>query len=208
MEVLAEYGEDGSIEREYVYGMGLISMERGGNSYYYHTDHLGTVRFLTDEQGNRVESYDYDAFGNLLTPPSSFNTHLYTGEDWDGETSLLYLRARYYKPEVGRFISRDPVGYRGGMNLYVYVGNNPLNRADLKGTGIAFGLYEVCMSLKPGESIWIVLELIPPADFSLCTPGIGYNIWIRRFSNLWIPCIYVIIPIIVPIEHPCCDRVT
>ena len=131
VQVLAEYGDNGSIEKEYVYGMRLISMERGGESYYYHTDHLGSVRFLTGERGERTQSYDYDAFGNLLTPPSSFNTRLYTGEDWDGEVGLLYLRARYYKPEVGRFVSRDPVNKSD--NLYIYVHNNPLRWTDPTG---------------------------------------------------------------------------
>jgi RHS repeat-associated protein len=59
----------------------------------------------------------------------------YTGREWDPETGLYYYRARYYDPKVGRFISEDPIGFRGGVNFYSYVGGNPINRLD------PFGLY-------------------------------------------------------------------
>ena len=58
------------------------------------------------------------------------NPYLFTGRRYDSDTALYYYRARYYSPELGRFISADPIGYLGGLNLYAYVGNNPLNWID------------------------------------------------------------------------------
>lgn len=107
-------------------------MEKEGREYFYHTDHLGTVRFLTNSKGSRADSYDYDAFGNLLSTPQTKNTRLYTGEDRDAQTRLLYLRARYYRPDMGRFLSRDVIGPYN-KNFYPYVWNNPVRFADLTG---------------------------------------------------------------------------
>ena len=60
--------------------------------------------------------------------------YTYTGREWDKETGLYYYRARYYDPMEGRFISKDPIGFRGGdVVLYGYVHNNPINRKDPKG---------------------------------------------------------------------------
>jgi len=58
---------------------------------------------------------------------------LSTGREWDKETGLYYYRARYYDPMDGNFISKDPIGFKGGINLYSYVGQNPINRIDPSG---------------------------------------------------------------------------
>jgi RHS repeat-associated protein len=64
--------------------------------------------------------------------------HTYTGREWDKEPGLYYYRARYYDPMEGRFIAKDSIGFRGGINLYGYVGQNPINYSDPIG-------------LKPGD---------------------------------------------------------
>jgi RHS repeat-associated protein len=61
------------------------------------------------------------------------NTRLYTGREYDKETNLYYLRARYYNSDTGRFMSRDPVGQNDQVNLYTYVANNPLGYTDRDG---------------------------------------------------------------------------
>jgi len=61
------------------------------------------------------------------------NPYLFTGRRLDSETGLYYYRFRYYKSEVGRFLQPDPIGYTGGLNLYTYLGNNPLNWVDPRG---------------------------------------------------------------------------
>ncbi len=60
-------------------------------------------------------------------------TCTYTGREWDKETGLYYYRARYYDPMEGRFVSKDPIGYGGGINFYAYVQNNPINHIDPRG---------------------------------------------------------------------------
>ena len=80
----------------------------------------------------RAATYDYDAFGNTLVEEGEINNPIrYSGEYLDEETGLIYLRARYYDPSVGRFISEDPI--RDGMNWYAYCGNSPVNFYDCNG---------------------------------------------------------------------------
>jgi RHS repeat-associated protein len=86
-----------------------------------------------------VEKYVYDVYGNttIKSPTGSTrstsnygNRFMFTGREYDTETSSYYYRARYYKPSIGRFLQTDTIGYAGGLNLYTYVNNNPLNRID------------------------------------------------------------------------------
>ena len=102
-----------------------------GQDVYYHQDGLNSVKALTDGGGNEMARYDYDAWGNLTTTlPSIANPFTYTGREWDKETGLYYYRARYYDAKVGRFVTKDPIGFAGGINQFVYVGNNPVNFID------------------------------------------------------------------------------
>ncbi|MCL5292151.1 MAG: RHS repeat-associated core domain-containing protein [Actinobacteria bacterium] len=107
---------------------------------YYLYDALGSVTGLTNEKGALTAKYSYNEFG-IPTASSKFgqggersNTYGYTGEDFDQTTGLLYLRARYYSPETGRFIRQDPTpnvfGKTTSQNRYVYVDNNPLAYID------------------------------------------------------------------------------
>jgi len=86
-----------------------------------------------------VEKYSYDVFGavtirdasdQILTTSNFGNCRMFTGREYDTETSLYYYRARYYKPSIGRFLQTDPIGYSGGINLYAYCSNNPLRWRD------------------------------------------------------------------------------
>ena len=93
----------------YVYGNDLIhSLESGGTPSFYHTDGLGSTRLLSDDAGSITDQYSYAAFGATRAHTgSSANEFTFTGEQVDGETGLVFLRARYYDLEVGRFISKD-----------------------------------------------------------------------------------------------------
>ena len=123
----------------YVYGNDLIhSLESGGTPSFYHTDGLGSTRLLTDDTGSITDQYSYAAFGATRTHTgSSANEFTFTGEQVDVETGLVYLRARYYDPEVARFVSPDPwSGHTNNpqtQNPYVYVTNNPLTQIDPSG---------------------------------------------------------------------------
>jgi RHS repeat-associated protein len=94
------------------------------------TDALGSTIALTDATGNIQTQYTYEPFGGT-TPSSttSANSYQFTGRVNDG-TGLYYYRARYYSPRYQQFISEDPLGFRGGINIYMYGGNNPISRID------------------------------------------------------------------------------
>jgi RHS repeat-associated protein len=136
--VLAETDASGNITAYYVYGLGLISkITPSGQTYYYHYDGTGSTIAITDSAGSIVNKYAYDTFGKVLGQTEAIsNPFKYVGKYgvMDDGNGLLYMRARYYDPEVGRFINKDPIGFLGGdLNLYAYVGNNPLNYNDPKG---------------------------------------------------------------------------
>jgi RHS repeat-associated protein len=94
-------------------------------------DALGSTLALTNSSGSTLAQYAYEPFGNtFVTSGSSANSYEYTGRENDG-TGLYFYRARYYDPQLGRFISEDPVEFRGGdANLYGYVWNSPLSFID------------------------------------------------------------------------------
>lgn len=97
----------------YTHGAGIdehLALERNGQSYYYHQDGLGSIEAITDSSKNIVQSYGYDSFGVVKASTSFRNSFIYTGREYDLETSLYYYRARYYDPMDGRFISKDPIG--------------------------------------------------------------------------------------------------
>ncbi len=108
-------------------------------TYHYLKDHQNSIIALTDSSGTVVETYEYDAYGNTkvfdtsgteLTTSSFGNRYAFQGREIDWETGLYYFRARWYDPEIGRWLSKDPIGIRGGLNLYVAFGNNPVNFVD------------------------------------------------------------------------------
>jgi RHS repeat-associated protein len=136
-QVLTE--SDGKGTALYTYGLSRISISdpRKGQMYYQY-DGLGSVRGLTDRKGMTKGLYAYDAFGKPLISASLVdNDFQYTGEQVDDETGLIYLRSRYYDPEIGRFISRDSfAGFDTSpqsLNRYTYVQNNPVRYADPSG---------------------------------------------------------------------------
>ena len=131
-DVLLDLNADWSVATKYLNGEGvdnhLAQTSAVTGVSYYLTDHLGSTAGLTDASGNLVEQLTYDSFGN--SSGSTRTRYGYTGRERDPDTGLMYYRARWYDPEVGRFISEDPIGLAGGINLYAYVGNNPIGFND------------------------------------------------------------------------------
>ena len=110
-----------------------FSMMYDGETYYYVTDGNKNVMSLIDAAGTKVAEYVYDPFGRLLSSTgelAEINPFRFSSEYHDDETGLVYYNYRYYSPELGRWISRDPIEEEGGVNLYAMVGNNPVNRWD------------------------------------------------------------------------------
>ncbi|MDQ6946695.1 MAG: RHS repeat-associated core domain-containing protein, partial [Actinomycetota bacterium] len=118
----------------YVYGPdGPLEQVTGTTPLWMHSDELGSTRALTDSVGTIQATYSYDAYGNLLTNTGTANTALrFAGEYEDAESGQYYLRARYYDPQQGQFISRDPL-LPITREAYSYVSGNPLNAVDPSG---------------------------------------------------------------------------
>ncbi len=110
----------------------IFSRTDSAGTRQFLTDSLGSTLALTDSTGATQAQYIYEPFGNTSAMGSSANPYQYTGRENDG-TGLYFYRARYYNPVFQRFVSEDPIGFRGGMNLYAYVGNNPLAFMDPSG---------------------------------------------------------------------------
>ena len=100
--------------------------------------------------GALLQENRYDPYGNLLSSTSAIrNPLLYTGRELDRETGLYYYRARYYDPDVGRFLTEDPLGFEAGLNFYAYIDNNPVNFTDPMGLQRRGGPRRI----RPGQSL-------------------------------------------------------
>jgi RHS repeat-associated protein len=146
-QVLAETDTSNNLISFYVYdGAGLVAKITPGNQYYfYHYDGLDSTIAITDNVGQVVNTYCYSPEGLVGAQETIPNPFQYVGRfgDMAEGNGLYFMRARYYDPEVGRFINKDPIEYEGGMNLFVYVENNLVNLADLLGLRIEWGAYAI-----------------------------------------------------------------
>jgi len=113
----------------------IVSQRRSTTTSFYHHDALGSTLALTDSGENVTDTYRYYAFGETLTSSgATVNNFRFVGNLGyynEAALALQYLRARYYQPSTGRFVSVDPI--RDGLNWYVYVANNPTNSVDPSG---------------------------------------------------------------------------
>ena len=144
------WGKDLSGSLQGAGGVGglLFAKKRGHgkDAWIYHFDANGNVTEVTDSKGNLLDRYEYDPFGQLLSQPVlSENRYRFSTKPQDAESGFYYYGYRYYDPIDGRWISRDPLGEPGGLNLYWFVENDGINawdylgqckRGDLKVTGL------------------------------------------------------------------------
>jgi RHS repeat-associated protein len=144
-EIVSTGTGSGSVQRTYVHGHSLISQTQllgsptpSWTSSFYGMDGHGSVRFLTNSTGTITDSYDYDAFGNLIRSPGTTpNNYLYAGEQFDPHVGFYYLRARYMNASTGRFwtmdsysgTSHDPIS----LHKYLYANGNAPNLIDPSG---------------------------------------------------------------------------
>ncbi|MGO8792471.1 MAG: RHS repeat domain-containing protein [Terriglobia bacterium] len=132
--VTAELGAGGNLLAYYSQGAGIdepLGISESGGTSYYHADGLGSITALTNGSGQLANSYVYDSFGNLTASTGTItNPFQYTGREFDPETGLYCYRARYYDPNIGRFLSEDPVRFNSVTDFYPYVANNPATMID------------------------------------------------------------------------------
>lgn len=128
----------------YLFGPGIdepLAQSQNSNITFYNVDGLGSVTSLNDSTGAIQQTYTYDAWGNVrATTGTLANPFTYTAREsgQSAEAGLMFYRARYLQPSIGRFISEDPMGFKAGPNFYRYVFNTPIKLNDplgLLGTG-------------------------------------------------------------------------
>jgi len=141
------------------YQPGLWNRLKAGSNYlttYLHNDHLGTLRRTSSVNGTAFASRVFTAFGERL-PGSATDRFGYVGAFGYQRTSIgtgdpfpyLHVGARYYDPSSGRFLQRDPIGIRGGLNVHAYVANVPSLRIDPEGLDIGTGSFHLPPDWKP-----------------------------------------------------------
>ena len=139
--LLAEADAGNTITRYYIYGQGLLAMVTPADELYsYHFDAIGSTIAMTDDSQQIVNAYAYTPFG-IITNKQETITQPFTFVGQHGvmtePNGWYYMRARYYDPHTGRFISQDPLGFDGGdVNLYIYAANNPIVYMDPNGQWI------------------------------------------------------------------------
>ena len=164
----------------YVYGTGLIGQEKDDEYLVYHFNNIGSTEAITDINGEIVERFEYGPYGELLSENKYGIIFLYNGEYGvsTDENGLYYMRARYYNPEIKRFINQDvligTITNSPTLNRYAYVEGNPINLAD------PFGLSPAINWSGLGHGILDVLGLIPGIGFVF---DIANGIWYAAEGN-------------------------
>jgi RHS repeat-associated protein len=194
--VLLEYSSSSSTTY-YVYGRELLYTVDGVTPHYLHSDGLGSVIAGTDGSGAKEITLNYDAFGFLTggSWSSWWPTRQYTGEETDSiygsmYASIVYLRARYYDPLTGRFISRDPVPPdldETQNNCYLYVHNNPMTHTDPSGEygfiddALLFGIGAVNGVIGQGIGDVISGNRSPVSHYVASALGGGVGLWSAEY---------------------------
>ena len=146
-QVVADLDEAGNVLRSYVWGEGidrLLAVKIGSRTYTALTDLQGTVWGYADEGGNVVAKWTYDAWGNVLSEEIAASAtelravrYRFQGRERSAVTGLTNFRMRWYDAVTGRWLSKDPIGLSGGLNLYAFCYGNSVNFIDDGGMAVA-----------------------------------------------------------------------
>lgn len=167
--VWADFDDGGVVLARYLFGdiidEVLARYQPTDGTAWYLTDNVGTIRDIVDAAGDLLNHIDYDSFGQIIAQSNAAvgDRFTYTGREWDAETGLYYYRARYYDPQLGKFISTDPIGFAAGdANLYRYVSNSPITRIDPSGqttvapySVMAHASYSLAMGVTGAAFGWV-----------------------------------------------------
>ena len=143
---IAEYDANDNLQKTYTWQPIRpdvpLWVKDGANYYYYIVDGNKNVRSMVDVSGNEVAQYDYNPFGKIVASNGIYkdvNVYRFSSEYHDDETGLVYYNYRYYDADLGKWLSRDALGEKGGYNLYVMVSNNLINNIDYLGLADSSG---------------------------------------------------------------------
>lgn len=135
-DVLAVAAENNTLSAQITHGPLTdepLLISSGALSLFPHADGLGNIAALSDESGLPVMRFEYTAYGMTTasgTLSADVYRYAYVAREYEPETGIYFLRARYYDPLIGRFLSEDPIEFSGGLNFYAYTKNNPINFSD------------------------------------------------------------------------------
>jgi RHS repeat-associated protein len=140
--LVAEYSSAGALTARYVHGSNAgaddpLIWYGGGVTHWLHADHQGSIVAMTNGSGALSSIDAYDEWG--IPNATNAGRFQYTGQAWLSELGLYYYKARMYSPTLGRFIQTDPLGYEGGINLYEYVEDDPIDGTDPTGNDCCYG---------------------------------------------------------------------
>ena len=181
-QMVADVDAGGNVLASYVWGEGidrLLAVKIGEATYYPLTDVQGTVWGYVDSSNDTVARWQYDAWGNVVdesvsVPALATLRYRFQGREWSAATGLVNFRMRWYYSETGRWLSKDPIGLLGGINVYIVCRNNPLSLRDPSGL-VDMNLFSL------GDELRSYAELNNPSDvFSVGAHGNENGVYYRR----------------------------
>jgi RHS repeat-associated protein len=184
-----------------------VALLSGGTTRFVHSDYLGSTSFFTDAAGVKIAAVAYRPFGNVDSSSGNVDRRTYGVHPFDAESGLYYMRRRYYAPEIGRFLTPDPIAvYKPtdyqhnpkALHPYIYVANDPLNKSDMTGlsfwsvvgaiVGVIAAIAIVAAVVATGGLAGIVLGIVMAVGITAvsyvvadATQGTGFGEFMRGF---------------------------